>query len=81
MATVTNRIIRNVAELREFCDAVETTLQVDPTKVMFTPPLDMWVDKYVTPVGTVSFDVYWTNADPDEVAEMEEAESCNPTTP
>jgi hypothetical protein len=70
---VCNRIVRSIAELREFCDAAEA--RAGTTTLPLQKPLDIWMHERQLPDGSYHYEVTWAVVADNELAEMAEAEA------
>jgi hypothetical protein len=71
MAIVCHRVIRSVADLREFCDAAETASRLHDWNLKLALPFELSIDRIDLCNGRIVHDVYWDTVDPDVITAIE----------
>ena len=73
MTIICTRVIRTIADLREFCDAVEESARTRSWQLELSVPLEMYLTRLSLPGHRFCHDIHWDIADPEVVAEIEAA--------
>ena len=73
MTIICTRVIRTIADLREFCDAAEESARTRSWQLELSVPLEMYLTRLSLPGHRFCHDIHWDIADPEVVAEIKAA--------